>query len=152
MSCVWDGLAGGIGIPAHVLYMFIKANNTETDGISVKTSERVSKRSKTEPHVEVTELTDKLREENKARIEEIAHIGRGYYCSTCDPLIILVSYLFQINIVHNYSDKCIVEYINTNGTFPTMIVESNDRHFWCDKSKNKHIPKYCKKLFTHLYN
>ena len=54
-------------------------------------------------------------------------INRGYYCSTCDPFIILVSELFNVNIIHRYCGN-IIHYKNKNAK-RTIKVKSNRGHF-----------------------
>ena len=54
-------------------------------------------------------------------------IYSGYYCSTCDPFIILVSELFNINIIHLYCGN-IIHYKNKNA-MGTIRVKSDRGHF-----------------------
>ena len=54
-------------------------------------------------------------------------INSGYLCSTCDPFLILVSELFEINIYHRYNCSDI-RYINGKAK-KTIYVTSNRGHF-----------------------
>jgi hypothetical protein len=128
--------------------MKVKELNCVTNNVIVKTFQPVSKRRVDGGCVEIEThiFTPEQLEENKTRIDEINKTGSGYLCSACDPLLVLVSYLWKINITHHYSNLCTIKYINLNGDFPTLIVHANDRHFWCDKKENKATIKYCSKL------
>lgn len=54
-------------------------------------------------------------------------IYNGYFCSTCDPFLILVSEIFKVNINHNYCGNIII-YNNKNAK-KTIKVKSNSSHF-----------------------
>lgn len=61
-------------------------------------------------------------------------INQGYWCSTSDPFLFLISELFKINIQHTY--------INTKITYKhpkateTLHFKSNRGHFWFEKKTN----------------
>lgn len=55
-------------------------------------------------------------------------IYQGYWCSTCDPFLLLVSEVFQITIEHSYCGHLIV-YKYSPGARKTIRVRSNRGHF-----------------------
>lgn len=54
--------------------------------------------------------------------------SNGYDCSSCDPLLLLVSQLFVVNIVHNFNGANI-EYMNENATITIHLRSDNDHMF-----------------------
>ena len=54
-------------------------------------------------------------------------INGGYFCSTCDPFLILVCEIFRVNISHKYCGH-MVEYKRL-GAVKTLRVKSNRGHF-----------------------
>ena len=54
-------------------------------------------------------------------------IRRGYFCSTCDPFIILVCELFKVDVVHLYCGFNIL--YKNRGSTRTFKVRSNKGHF-----------------------
>ena len=70
---------------------------------------------------------------------KVSQIGGGYWCSTCDPFLLLVSELFQINIHHQYCGHLIL-YTNTKTARKTIYVKSNNSHFEKSKPATVHIP------------
>ena len=71
-------------------------------------------------------------EECKRAVDEldIKSIHNGYLCSTCDPYLILVSDIFNVNIQHKYLNSTI-EYknIKNNNNNRSIYVKSNQGHF-----------------------
>ena len=76
-------------------------------------------------------LTDKEMEENLLWISEynILDVVDGHNCSICDPFLLLVCELFNVNIHHNYNGT-LIKYTNTNSGSKTIYFNSNPTHFW----------------------
>ena len=74
-------------------------------------------------------LSDIFLHECKLAINEldINSIKNGYYCSTCDPFLILVCNLFKCNIEHDYCNHKIKYEIYNS--IKTINVKSNKSHF-----------------------
>ena len=124
MSCFWDALIHRLSeynrIPRPItpfeLANFLKSKNRKTCGV-LGQGEQLSK---------------------KQMVENFEHIQRfdprsvnnGYDCSTCDPFLLLVSEVFQVNIQHNYMGHP-VKYTRrcTCHTFPTLTFASSRYHF-----------------------
>ena len=75
-------------------------------------------------------------EENKEhiRLYNSCCAPNGYLCSTCDPFIILLCELLEIDIVHNYLGNNIM-YKNTHKSKGTVYFKSNRGHFWFTNRK-----------------
>lgn len=129
MSCVWQGLCHSLklNMNAQDLFKYCKANNRLVYNVQVNGES----------------LSEQLIKENYIRIQEIADIKHGYLCSTCDPLLILIANLFDVDIVHDYNGV-IIKYqryhkkkckhcISTGESSKfgqTIYVYSNSNHFW----------------------
>ena len=74
-------------------------------------------------------LTTKEIEENYEHIQDfdINSINGGYFCSTCDPFLILICKLFNVNINHRYCGH-MIKYEITN-PIKTLNFKSNSGHF-----------------------
>ena len=102
MSCFWDSLIKTIRnddlnnyfdnqntrIIPHNLVTILKNVNNKTSNILWNN----------------TELTEKMLEENMEAINEydVNQVQNGYYCSSCDPFLLLLADYLNINIEHNY--------------------------------------------------
>ena len=126
MACFWKGIQQSIIIEdfkdisdmefvpkLSVLVQFLKDNNRATHTIRCN-GEVCSK---------------KMLEENMEAIKEynINQINQGYYCSTADPFLFLVAFLFNVNIHHDYNGHSIL-YEHPNYT-RTVYFHSNTSHF-----------------------
>ena len=58
---------------------------------------------------------------------DINKINNGYFCSTCDPFLILICKLFKVNIFHKYLNN-IMKYEEKNN-LKAIHVKSNKTHF-----------------------
>ena len=127
MTCFWDSILTALNnddfriIDPNIKKMnnkdfviFLKNNNTKTINITWNGEK----------------LTDKQLEENYQHIKDFnpSSIYNGYFCSTCEPFIFLVSYLFKVNINHNYRDN-IMKYRIENAR-KTFIFGNNTGHFY----------------------
>lgn len=117
MTCVWDGLIKKLKIKNMDAYQFssyVVKNNKYTLNILWND----------------TELTENQREENFQRIKKIKKIKNGYDCSSCDPLLLLICELYEVNMLHNFNGTQIT-YTNVKCQRKNPIhVTSNSKHFW----------------------
>ncbi len=128
MSCFWDGLSSAIYeiLPTHIkikgtftnkdLFNFIKKHNQLTPDVTVNNKH----------------LTHQQMRENFTAIKNLSieTLPTGYWCSTFDPVLILLSQLFNITIEHVYLNTKII-YQNTKSTSGrTIYVASDYGHFW----------------------
>ena len=128
MTCVWDGLLQGLkkfnlvkdDYTIDKLVQYVKNNNKKTINVTHNNNF----------------LSDKLLEENFERICKISHIKNGYFCSTCDPLMMLICELFNVNIIHKFIDV-FVKYNSTANAKILLYVESDIEHFWINIKKSK---------------
>lgn len=124
MTCFWDGILNkltnydfkkfNINKPRNKEFVyFLKKHNTKTSNI--KWNSKM--------------LTHKQLEENFNHIKDFNPntISRGYLCSTCEPFLFLISYLFDVNIDHNYCGHVMKYRINNSNRI--LIFKSNKRHF-----------------------
>lgn len=77
-----------------------------------------------------TPLSEKQLEENFEHIRDykIQTVSAGYWCSTCDPFLILICHIFKVNIAHRFNNTMINYTINEPKT--TLRTHSNRGHFW----------------------
>ncbi len=76
------------------------------------------------------ELTKKQYEENFERINKIKKINNGYDCSSCDPLLLLICEIYEVNIIHHFNGITI-KYLNKKCLHKKSIhVSSNSSHFF----------------------
>ena len=127
MTCVWDALRTKIraedlrtllgvnNCTAHELVKSLKAKNKATIGAKWQG----------------TSLTTQQMSENMKWIENhnINSITNGYEMGTCDPYILLVSYILNIRIHHQYLNTTIV-YDPPDPPRYTLTFSSNQGHFW----------------------
>jgi len=148
MSCVWNSLLTGLrrGEIKHdfkarpiELIMHLKENNKLTEHITVNEEEP----------------TEKQLEENKEAIKELNKkiVSTGYWCSTCDPVLILFCEIFSVNINHTYLSS-VIKYNHSAPKF-TICLSSNKGHMTFSKIlpihsiKAKSRSKSKKKKFKH---
>ena len=58
----------------------------------------------------------------------IKKLNEGYLCSSCDPVLMLISEIFVININHDYNGT-IIKYTHTNAT-KEINLRSNHNHMF----------------------
>ena len=75
-------------------------------------------------------LNDEHLYENMKHISylEPKNINKGYLCSACDPVLLLISHLFVLNIVHDFNGN-IMHYMNDEAT-RTITIRNNNTHFF----------------------
>lgn len=74
-------------------------------------------------------LTEKQKEENFQHVKDYdpKSAKKGYLCGTCDPFLILLSELLNIDIEHTFLGK-LIHY--KNGGQKTYFFGSNHNHFY----------------------
>lgn len=82
-------------------------------------------------------LSSKQIEENLEHIKSynLKQTHSGYWCSSCDPFLLLVCELFQVNINHKYCSSTIKYTVPQPNK--TLQFASNRGHFWFVKVVKK---------------
>ncbi len=127
MTCVWDALRSKLrpddlksilgmqtSTPQNMV-MCLKSKNKATVGVKWQG----------------VPLTQKEMLENIEWIKnhDASTINRGYDCSSCDPYLLLVCYLFNVRIAHQYLNNQII--YDPPGTARYQLNFVNNRgHFW----------------------
>lgn len=130
MTCVFNSLIKELKlIPEYkdnlslrnpdTFIQYIKSNNREVTDIIINNNK----------------ISKKMKEENFEWIKNIQNIRNGYFCSTCDPLFILVSKLYNVNIIHKYNGIAI-EYKNTINNNRVLNLSSNSSHMTSTSMNN----------------
>jgi hypothetical protein len=55
-------------------------------------------------------------------------INKGYYCSSCDPFLLLITQLFNIELIHQYCGNSII--YTSNNPRKKLNYFANSHHFW----------------------
>ena len=125
MTCFWSGLLGCLHPVDFKSFGLVRKPPIKDFVILLKNKNKITENVLWQD----TKLTDKFKKECFEAVNEldVKSINNGYFCSTCDPFLILVSELFKVNIIHNYCNvniiyKCI-------GAGKTIKVKSNKGHF-----------------------
>ncbi len=129
MACFWKGLL--TGLPHNKIKDIFNVNQKPRPIEFVKLLKNNA--IKTENVLwNGQKLTLQELDENLVAIQELdeSSIHRGYYCSCCDPFLLLVCQLFKININHNYNKTLIKYTYDTNENIPTLKFSSDRGHFW----------------------
>jgi hypothetical protein len=134
MSCVIDGIIEALKVDytQKGFLKYVKSKNCKT--INVLWNDE--------------ELSDKQLDENYEHIKNLTmdDITNGYFCSICDPLLILVAQIYKISIEHEYMGEIINYDYNGGGNNDKIFVASNSCHFWCDVKKYKKYKKSQKNI------
>lgn len=121
MTCFWDGILRG-------LYEAKKLDNIPTIQNFIQFLKDHNERTPTILH-NCDNLRSKLIDENIVAIQNInpIAIGQGYDCSSCDPVLILISHLFETNIHHLYCNN-MISYTNPRAS-TVLKFSSSTSHF-----------------------
>ena len=115
MTCFWDSLRNKLNIndTNREFILYLKKSNTKNISVNWNSSE----------------LTEKNLEENFEHIKNFDEnkINNGYDCSICDPFLILVCELYNINIFHNFNGYN-MKYIKDD-SYKNINCSSNTSHF-----------------------
>ena len=127
MTCFWNGILSSLSIDDFKYIGLVDKPNIQEFIHLLK-----NKNTKTLNTTWNNEsLSNKQIEENMTHIQEfnINNINNGYYCSSCEPFLLLITQLFLIDINHNYNGHIIKYRINET---PRKLVKyrSDTGHFW----------------------
>ena len=77
------------------------------------------------------EITEKQMKENFEHVKDydISTMNNGYFCSTFDPFLFLISELYEVKIINNYMTLKVI-YDNKKNSNYEIIVNNNDSHMW----------------------
>ena len=116
MTCFWDALRNKLNISMDnmIFVIHLKNNNTKENNI-LWNDEKLSTKQVEENYEHIKNFNEKS-------------IFNGYDCSICDPFLILICNLYNININHNYNGYTMKYLKNTN--FKTLHFSSDTGHFW----------------------
>ena len=130
MSCFWNSLLNTIktedkdkyfntfdmNLTPHNLAVILKEINKKTENVLWNNEE----------------LTEQQMNENKEAIDNYNKntVNDGYYCSTCDPFLILLADYLSISIEHNY-DGNIMTYKHKKNNRYIIKISSDRGHCWC---------------------
>ena len=125
MTCFWDGLLKNLNKEDLNLLNSNKNINNKDFILLLKKNNKICENVKWQEE----NLNEQLLKENYERIKGFNenNINQGYDCSSCEPFMILISELFQINIHHNFNGN-IIKYIHTEPR-KTVNYKSTRSHF-----------------------
>lgn len=120
MSCFWIGLLSSL--------RSLKNNNFSSPLSLVQYMKKHNQKTNNIIH-QNQDLSVKEKSENFQAIQVYnpQTINQGYWCSTCDPFLLLFAELFTISLEHNYNNHRIVYY--NNGAKNIAYFRSNTYHF-----------------------
>lgn len=136
MTCFWDGILSKITLQeindylsptSHFMFItpkdFIGLLKIKSSSI---TDYLVMMKDKTNCYY----ISESMIQENREWIQNynIQNIHQGHDCSSCDPFLILIAHLFEIQIVHNYNGHPI-EYKNIKNSRRIVHFSSDQGHF-----------------------
>jgi hypothetical protein len=126
MTCLWNSLIKAIKDEDFKIYMKNPHPSPEQFVVFLKKSNKlcsdVSHNGKL--------LTIKEYKENLEAINNLnpRSIYRGYDCSSCDPVLLLVSHIFRIKIDHLYNGS-LITYTPTSYRYGIKL-HSSKTHMW----------------------
>ena len=127
MTCFWDGIMQSLddneksllGLDnKNSIYSLIdslKQKNRETNNVLWQNSK--FRKSQIIENMEHIRLYDKNTASN------------GYWCSSCDPFLILICEILEKEIIHDYLGNRVI-YKNTKNSKGEINYKSNKGHFW----------------------
>ena len=123
MSCFWNALIRETNSSHYKRYQsdkpdnpnqliaFLKQNNTKCIGVTWNSED----------------LTDQFLNECFDTIKDMGDkAGNGYLCSSCEPIMILICYLFKLDIDHKYCTN-LMKY-RINDSIGKLSFRSNKGH------------------------
>lgn len=136
MTCFWDGILSQLVTQDFELFKQKRRPRTTHDIFSYLKQHNIKTR---DILWNDENITDDQIDENYQAISQYAFSDDGYYCSTFEPFLFLVSELFKVNIVH---DTCqsIITY-KCSSPRRTLHFISNKSHFWSTNEK-QHKKKF----------
>ena len=127
MSCFWDTLLNRIK-KEDIQTILSLHNPAPKDFVTALKNKTISTENVLYGGIE---LSKQMKEENIEHIKEYDSntITNGYLCSTCDPFLLLITELFQIEINHHYN-KTLINYQHKINNKYTIKIQSNKGHMW----------------------
>ena len=126
MTCFWDGIIRSLTQEDLQLLNSNKNINNKDFILLLKKKNKICNNVKWQEE----NLNEQLLKENYEMVKNFNenNINQGYDCSSCDPIMILLSELFNITIHHNFNGNIIkYTYIEPR---KTINYKSNQSHFY----------------------
>ena len=127
--CFWNGILSKL---SDEDYKFANFNfNQSTNKINFFIEQLISKNTRTNKiQWQNSLLSKKEINENFEHVQNFnkSSINYGYDCSTCDPFLLLITELFQLEIVHHYCGNNIL--YKADNPRKKILFYSNRGHFW----------------------
>ena len=125
MSCFWDALI------KHIKNEDLKIILREQKITPLNLVNSLITKNKIVNTIKINnlELSEKQKKENFDHIKDfdLNTINDGYFCSTCDPFLILISDLLSININNNYNNN-LIEYKPIYHSRYTIYLKNTNSH------------------------
>ena len=103
MTCVWKAVSCCL-TAADLLRVFNVSQKGPIRPVKLLRLLKKHNRRTDQVHYQGRCLSVQQLEENYRWIKEIGNVNDGYYCSTCDPLFLLLAELFECHIIHRYQE------------------------------------------------
>ena len=124
MTCVWNSLIAGIPNEIFQDLKLGKCRNKKRRATPEQFVTYLKNKATKISSVKINDegLSQKQVEENYEHVKnfDTNSIHKGYYCSACDPFLILVCGLFNCSINHHYLDT-VINYEHQNPKFRIAI-------------------------------
>lgn len=127
--CFWNGILSKLNDEDYKFanFNFIQSTNK----INFFIEQLISKNTRTNKiQWQNSLLSKKEINENFEHVQNFnkSSINNGYDCSTCDPFLLLITELFQLEIVHQYCGNNIL--YKADNPRKKILFYSNRGHFW----------------------
>lgn len=128
MTCFWDGILSKL--PNNVISVRF-GNNVQNDKNAFITAIKTHAVTTIDVLWNNEPMSEQLMQEHLTWILEynINGIYGGHDCSICDPFLAQICQLFNINIIHNYTNT-VINYTNKRISNTTLTFYSDTGHFW----------------------
>lgn len=122
MTCVWDSLVSGLNklnfnVNRNSLLTHIKTNNKKTNTVKWNGES----------------ILEKMQDENYEAVTNITISNEGYFCSTCDPLMLIICELYNVSIEHSYNGH-IMKYTMTDSKHLIKLSSNCGHMMWISSS------------------
>jgi hypothetical protein len=130
MSCFWDSLIKSV--KNEDLDIYFDNKNFKINPHNFVTILKNINKHTTNILWNNTLLSKQMLEENVEAINnyDVNQVQNGYYCSTCDPFLFLLSEYLNIIIIHNYNNNIMTYSPKINSRY-TIKISSDNGHCWC---------------------
>ena len=125
MTCFWDGILHNLNDNDFQRVFQVNKPNNKNFIKLLKENNRKTKNIRWNGEI----FREKQLEENFNHVKDFNEnsITNGYLCSICDPFLILICELFNVNINHNYCGY-LMTYTNSTSV-KTLNFKSSKSHF-----------------------